>query len=400
MSTVGTIALIARRELTTRMFTKGNLWSIAVMVVLIVGGIVVGNILVSNEDGDTGEPVAVTAEMSALGEALAPAAEAAGEPITLEPVDSAEAATAQVEAGDAVAGLAGSPEAPELITGDDTPTLLEGLVQGAAGQQALDQAITDLGGDPAEVQAQAAQTQVSVTAVGEESQFEPASFIVAIAVISLLFYLIVSSGFTIATGVVEEKTSRIVEILLASIRPWQLLAGKIIGIGIMHIVQIIILVAAALITATATGLIQDVQIPLSGNLAWSAAWLLIGFVLYAVLWGGAASLVSRQEEIGQVTTPLMMLSMIPFYVSIFMVMQDPSGTVAQVMTYIPFSAPFTAPVRFAFEEIGTTQMLLSLGITAVAAVICTIIGGRIYQNGVLHTGTRLKLTQALSSAKG
>lgn len=398
MSSWGTIGLIARRELTTRMLTKGNLWSTGLLVLLVVAAVVVGSILMNNDDGPEAQPFSVTEEMAPLGEALAPVAEASGEPITVQTAASADEVTAQVESGDAVAGLAGSPDAPELVTGDDTPQQMETLVRGAAGQASLDQAITDLGGDPAAVQAEAAQVQVTVTPVGEEGSADPATYIVAIAIISLMFYLIVQTGFTLATGVVEEKASRIVEILLASIRPWQLLAGKIIGIGIMGIVQVVAVVAAAVIAAFATGLLEGVEIPLGANIAWGAVWLFVGFVLFAALWAGGASLVSRQEEIGQVTTPLMMLTMIPFYLVFFIVINDPGGTVARIMTYVPFSAPFAVPFRFAFGEIDTVEMLLSLAITVAAAIVCTVIGGRVYQRAVLHTGTRMKLGQALASS--
>lgn len=399
MSSVGTIALIARREVSTRLFTKGNIWSMVIMVVIIVAAVVVGSILIGNDDGEEPQPVVAVEELAPLGEALVPAAESAGEPVRIESVGSPEEARTQVESGDAVAGLVGSVDAPELLTGEDTPNVFEGLVQGAAGQATLDQAIADLGGDPAAVQEQVAQATVTVTQVGEEGGFDVAAYLISFVILGLLFYLIVQTGTQIATGVVEEKTSRIVEILLATIRPWQLLTGKILGIGLVGFIQVGVMVGAGLIAAFATGLLEGVEVPIGGALGWSALWLLLGFLLFAALWGGAAALVSRQEEIGQVTTPLLIVLFIPFYATLFVVTNDPGGTLAQVLTYVPFSAPFAAPVRFAYGEIGAAEMLIAVAITLGTAVVLTLLAGRVYERGVLHTGGRLRLSQALSRGR-
>ncbi len=393
-----TVRLIARREVQTRLVTKGSLWSVGTMVVVIVAAIVVASILINREE--QAQPVAVTAGTAGLGDAVLASAQAAGQPLTVRIVDSDAQAQALTESGDVVAAIAGTGAEPQLIVGPDAPASLHAQVQRAVGQATVDQAISELGGNPAQVQQRVAQAQVSVIEVGNQREFDAPSFVVALAVLALLFYLIVSTGTQIATGVVEEKAGRIVEILLATVRPWQLLAGKVLGIGIVGFIQVAVLVVSALVAAITTGLLDGVEVPIGGVLIWSSVWLVLGFLLYSVIWGGAAALVARQEEIGQVTGPLMMVLFIPFYATMFVVVNDPSGSVARLMTFIPFSAPFAAPVRYAYDAIGTVDMLIGVAGTLIAIVLCTLLAGKVYQRGVVHTGGRLGLRQALRAGQG
>lgn len=399
MSPSGTVLLVARREVTTRLLTRGNLWSMGVMVVVVVAAIVVAALLIGRDQDVEPRPVAVTAGTEALARAAQAPATAAGAPLEVRVVGSDAQARSDLEAQEVVAALVGTADAPELLTGDDTPGAWESVLAAAASQQTVDQAIVDLGGDPAAVQQQVAGSALTVTSTGEDRGFDVASYVVSLAVMALMFYLIISTGTQIASGVVEEKASRIVELLLATIRPWQLLAGKVLGIGLVGIIQVTVIVVAALVAGTASGLLDGVDVPISGVLAWSAVWLLLGFLLFAVLWGGAAALVSRQEEIGQVTGPLMMLLFVPFYATMFLVVNDPSGAVARVMTLFPFSAPFAAPVRYAYGAIGTAEMLAAVAVTLVAVVACTLLAGRLYRSGVLHTGSRMRFREALRPAR-
>jgi ABC-2 type transport system permease protein len=399
MTTSGTVLLVARREVTTRLVTRGNLWSMAVMVVVVVAAIVVAAILIDRNRDAEPRALAVTSSTEALARGFADAAEAAGEPLDVRVVASDDAARTALADQDVVAALVGSPAEPELLTGDDTPGSWEGAAGAATARAVVDQEIVDLGGDPVAVQEQVAASALTVTRTGEDRGFDVASYVVSLAVMALMFYLIISTGTQIASGVVEEKASRIVELLLATIRPWQLLAGKVLGIGLVGLIQVAVIVTAALVAGSTSGLLGGIDVPITGVLGWSAVWLLLGFLLFAVLWGGAAALVSRQEEIGQVTGPLMMLLFVPFYATMFLVVNDPSGVVARAMTLFPFSAPFAAPVRFAYGAIGTAEMLTAVAITLLAVVACTLLSGRLYHSGVLHTGSRMRFRDALRPAR-
>ena len=124
----------------------------------------------------------------------------------------------------------------------------------------------------------------------------------------LLLFAIMGGGQFIAQGVVEEKSSRIVEILLACVRPSSLLAGKILGIGIASVLTTGVVAVAGVITAKATGVMPDISLNLDGVLVAMIVWMIVGYAIFAVAFGAAASLVSRQEDVSSVSMPLVMLS--------------------------------------------------------------------------------------------
>lgn len=165
------------------MFTKGSVWSMSIMVVLIVAALLV-TAYFQNRDSDVeAQPLAVTQEAKELGAQLVAAAEASGEALEVRTVASDTEVEAMVEAGDAVAGLGGAPTALELFTGPDTPMMLEPTAHAMASQAALDQIITDLGGDAQEVQAQVAASSLTVTPVGEAEEWDVGTFVVAMAIL-------------------------------------------------------------------------------------------------------------------------------------------------------------------------------------------------------------------------
>ena len=241
----------------------------------------------------------------------------------------------------------------------------------------------------------AAVPQVESLAEEEPSDFGP-EYLVAILSISLLLFALIGTGSLIAMGVVEEKTSRVVEILLATIRPSELLAGKILGIGIVGLGQVVILGGAAGASFAATGLLEGFQIDLGGTMVLVLLWFLLGFAVFSLLFGGFAALISRQEEIGAVTTPLMFLMFIPFYLAMFMGMSDSAdSTVMRVLSQVPFFAPFMMPVRHVYGAVEAWEMALAIGIAVATIPLLVWIAGRVYRRGVLHTGGRMKLSQAL-----
>ena len=161
-----------------------------------------------------------------------------------------------------------------------------------------------------------------------------------IAVLALYAQLL-TFGYLLASGVVEEKASRVVEVLLATIRPRDLLAGKIIGLGVLGFGQTLIIAAAGLAAATATGALEvDSDIVVAAALA--VGWFVLGYAFYAGLFACAGALVPRQEELQSSMTPLTMMILFSFFVS-FAVLDNPDGTLARVTSFIPFSAPMIMP---------------------------------------------------------
>lgn len=215
-------------------------------------------------------------------------------------------------------------------------------------------------------------------------------------IISLGFGLVfmmasMSFGYGIAGSVVEEKQTRIVEILLASVPAKALLAGKIIGNSLLAFVQIALIAAVVLIG----GAVTDNAVIVDGlgtPIAWFVGLFTVGFVLMASLFAAAAAMVSRSEDLGSTTTPIMMLVMLPYFAIIFF---NSNPLALQIMSYVPFSAPVAVPMRAYLGAMEWWEGLLSFGIVLAATALVVTVAGRVYQRSLLRTGKPVKLRDAL-----
>ncbi len=216
-------------------------------------------------------------------------------------------------------------------------------------------------------------------------------YLIAIAFGVVYFASAVTFGQSIAQSVVEEKSTRVVEILMSAISARALLAGKVLGNSVMAFAQIVAVAIAAVVTLAVTG--QDNMFSMLGpSILWFVGFFAVGFVLIASLFAAAAVLVSRQEDVGSVTTPVMMLVMIP-YILIIVAYNNP--TVLGIMSYVPFSAPIGMPMRIFLGTAEWWEPILSLLIVIAAVVVVVLVGARVYENALLRTGSRVKLTEAL-----
>jgi len=208
----------------------------------------------------------------------------------------------------------------------------------------------------------------------------------------LLYGQLLSLGFLVASGVVEEKSSRVVEVLLAAMRPRQLLAGKVIGLGLLGLVQLLLIALLGLAIAGAAGALTiDGDVLVASGLA--LGWFVVGYMFYAAAFACAGALVARQEELQSVTTPLTLILMVSFFLS-FAVLQDPGGTLATVSSFLPPAAPITMPARIALGEAPALQVVAAFVLTLGAAAALIPLAGRVYSGGVLETGASIKLRQA------
>ncbi|WP_298459234.1 ABC transporter permease [uncultured Cellulomonas sp.] len=389
--------MVARREIITRMLTKANIISMVVMLVVILAGAGVGRYFLEREQGPEATRIAVDQAAAALGE---PIAAAAGPDVDLEVVtmtdDEARAALADTDAEEQLdAFVVGDPASPRVVVAEQADAQVLDTVTAAVRAYVVADQIGELGGDPAAFEQAMAAAVPQVEALDPpDAGFDGAAFGIATVMISLLLFALIGSGSMIAMGVVEEKTSRVVEILLSTIKPTQLLAGKIVGIGIYGLFQVVVL-GAALVVATRILGVDGISVDIGSAMIWLVVWFLLGYLLFALLFGGFAALVSRQEDIGSVTTPLMFLLFVPFYVTMFLVPNDPDSTLVRVLSQVPFFAPFMMPVRDAFGALDGWEMPLAIAIAAVTIPVLIWLAARVYQRGVLHTGGRMKLTEAL-----
>jgi len=316
----------------------------------------------------------------------------------LPPYATLEAATEALRNGDIAAVVVGDPlNDPEVqVIADSTlGSGLQGLFTQIAQQSAFAREITALGGDPSQVAAGLAAAQISVTYLNPPPPTDVGQLITAMATGILLYMAMLLGGQYVAQGVVEEKASRVVEVLLATVKPWQLLAGKIIGIGIIALGQLFLILAATFAAVRFTGILALTNVAFGRTLIWSIIWALVGYITFSVLMAAMASLVSRQEEIGSVITPVVMLMMIPYILGVAVLPNDPTNHLASILSYIPLMSAMLMPIRVALGAVSTSQVLLSLLISLAALPIFLWIAAKIYRGAILHTGGRLKLKDAI-----
>ena len=213
----------------------------------------------------------------------------------------------------------------------------------------------------------------------------------------LLYAQLITFGLWVAMGVVEEKASRVVEVLLASVKPHDLLAGKILGLGALGLMQLVLTGAVGLALAELSGAL-DLDRTTLGTLAVVLVWFLFGYALYACLYAMTGVLVSRQEDLQSATTPLTFAIVLAFAVA-FPALEDPSGTLARVASLVPFTSPIVMPVRVALEEAGALEIAASLGLLAATVGALVPLGARIYEGAILRTGRPLKLVEAWRAAR-
>jgi len=213
----------------------------------------------------------------------------------------------------------------------------------------------------------------------------------------LLYGQLMGIGIFVAMGVVEEKSSRVAELLLSTVRPTHLLAGKVIGLGLLGLGQLLLIALLGLVAAGASGALE-VEEDLLVAVGLALAWFVVGYAFYGAAFACAASLVSRQEDLQSVLTPLQMLLLVGFFLS-FGVAAEPDGTLAVVSSFLPPVAPMIMPARIAVGEASTVEIVGAFVVTLLAAALLIPLAARIYSGAILRTGAAVKLRQAWSAAR-
>ncbi len=350
--------LVTEREIGSKLRSKAFVISTAILFVIALAGVLWGGFAAQS---GTSYPVAVTPETSAAAAEL-------GEAVEVTEVATADEARELVRGGDVDAALVPGGAEPfgyTLVGDERVSTTLIGMLSIAPQVELLTPDATN----------------------------EMLRYFVALGFGLIFFMAALTFGSTIAQSVVEEKQTRVVELLISAIPTRALLAGKVIGNTILAMGQIIGLAAIAVIGLTVTGQ-SELLTGLGAPLVWFAVFFLFGFILLASLFAAAAAMVSRQEDIGSTTTPLTFLVMAPYFLVIFF---NDNPVVLTVMSYVPFSAPVGMPVRIFLGEAQWWEPLLSLAVLLATCVAAIALGAKIYQNSLLRMGARVKLSEALKA---
>ncbi len=382
------VRLVAGREVAVRVRDKTFLISSAVLVLLVLGGlafqVALGTQATRTRVGVVGDP--------SVGPALVQQGDALGVDVTVVPLGDEDEARRQVRDGDVDGAVLGATtDRPQLLVDRSADPQLQTVVQGAVSSVALQRQLATAGVDLVSL------PQVGVTALDPQEEDSGQRTVVAMVGVVLLYGLLILFGQFVAQGVVEEKSSRVVEVLLATLRPWQLLAGKILGLGVLGLAQITVIAVVGGVGASVSGVV-DVPGALATTIVSVLGWFVLGYAFYASVFATAASLVSRQEDLGAVLTPTTLLLVAAFVIAI-QAGSDPTSGLATVTSFVPGLSPLVMPVRAAAGEAAWWEVLAAALLMLVAIALVVRLGGRVYAGAVLRTSGRTKLREALRAGR-
>jgi ABC-2 type transport system permease protein len=378
--------IVARREFVERARDRGFQVSTAITLLLLVGVIVVSAAFNRPTSFDL---VVVGAGSEVLGGEVRVAADALGfEVKVLALPDRAEAERA-VDAGDADAALVNG---DAIVVRDEPPEQLVGLIQAVSLRERSRQALVAAGLSDEQVDAALLQRPLPVEALEPVDARRSESATVAFVGVLLLYGQLFAYGYWVAAGVVEEKSSRVVEVLLATLRPSHLLRGKILGIGLLGLLQLLLIGLVALFASNAVG---SLEFP-TGAIATMGVvlvWFVLGFFFYAGLFAVAGSIVSRQEDLQTTMTPLTILIIASFIIGLSAT-GDPDSTLAVVASLLPFSSPLVMPTRIVLGDAAPWEVVASLAISVVSTAALIPIATKVYSRALLRPG-RVRIRQVL-----
>ncbi len=378
-----TAFLVARREVRMRLRSRVFVGGTIVMTALVVVGIVAASLLAGKTN-----PVRVgfSGGSQALEQTFTASAAALGANVTVSDIADVTAGKAQVTAGTLDVLVIGTSTAPTAVANSAVPSNVESALSLAAEAARL----SDAGLSPAAVKS--AMSLVPIQLLEPPNPKDTQNLFASLALGIILWIALGQYGNMVAQGVVEEKATRIMEILLATIQPSRLLAGKVIGIGLVGLLQLTIVGAAALIAVHVTNVAAIPALGV-GAILGDLCWFLLGFLFYATAYSGVAALVSRQEEIQSAVAPISILQ-IAGYLLMYAMLPNPSGPLATVGSMLPPFAPILMPVRMAVTDVPFWQIGLAAGLAIASIGGLTWLAGRMYTNAAMRIGARVRFMDA------
>jgi ABC-2 type transport system permease protein len=389
LSTVESIRLVAGRELTERLRARSFYVLTGLLIAIIIALGLVGRFVDRGPDtielGVVGDAsVDLTAILSPLGESI-------DREVQVTEYDDAADGRAALEDGDVT--LLVVPDDATLLSSDEPAEDQLALVQQAWASVQVQQSLVDAGLSPDQVGEALGSEPLEVRQLDGDDESDGLAILVGSMAAVLLFISLQTFGGYVLTGVVEEKSTAVVEVLLVRVSADQLLAGKVIGIGAAALLQFAAAVAAGLVSLTISG----VEVP---GAIWTAlpttvVWFLGGYALYSTLFALAGSLVSRQEDAQAASAPIM-TALVGAYLLVFIFGIEPESTTSTIMSLLPPIAPLLMPIRMAAGAASALEVVVSLVLLVAATFGAWKLAGRIYQQVLLRRGARIAWRDALS----
>ncbi len=377
------VRLVSRREASTRILSRPFVIAQIVTVAIIFAIFGLGSTLGGDDPVRLGSTTELDPRLSATIESIA---ELDDQEVEFETFAGREAAEAALVAGDVDGVLDGS-----TLLFEQIDNYVVAIVSPAFEQLALVNGLSDAGLSGEQIGQALSAGGIEIEELDADPDQEVRERVAFMSVI-LMFIAIQATGAYIMMAVFEEKSTKVVELVLASVRARDLLLGKIIGIGLLGVIQVAVLAIASIVAARIFG--SDAVPALSFTLIGTAfVWFLLGYLLYGSVFAAASSLAPRQEDAQSTLSPIMVILMICYFASIFAA-GEPTGTAAKVMSWIPLSAPFAMPGRIAARAVDWWEIVGSMLVTGVGALAALWLAERIYVRSVIHTDRMLGWREA------
>jgi ABC-2 type transport system permease protein len=394
MSSFHQIYELARRDFVQRAKSKAFLISMAVTVGIVFIIIPVSRLI----DSDSGPTM-----VGLVGE-LPPGSTAAIEQqadlldLDLELVTYPDLAAVEeaIVAGDINAALNGT---TEIIFREESSLRLAAALSGGVATAQRQVVAGELGLSPDEVGELlfpvAFDERTIEPAETEEDQAREAAALVGLMV---LYISILMFGQFVMMGVMEEKQTRVVEVVLSRVKPTQVLIGKVLGIGLLGLIQILALGVAILITVSIID-VADVDLTALSleTLASLVLWYLLGYAFYSFMYGALGATISRQEDM-QGVAMLPVLLILPGFFLGQMALLEPDSWLAETASFIPLWSPMVMAVRSTSGVVPWWHVAASVLLLVLTTALLIKLGGRIYRGAILQTGSKTKLRKAWRAA--
>lgn len=381
--------LVAGREIAVKLRDRNFLIGTALTLVLLLGAMFLPSLF---NGGAPSYDVAVTDEAGAAYVEQAQTALQADDPeaaVTATTAADRDAADSLVREGDVDAALVQGDAGWELVMDGEPDGSLTGLLTETVRTTTLAQNAEAAG---TSLQELTDGTQVTTVDLSEAEGGMPSfmQFLLGL-VFAMLFYMTsIMFGYQIANSVVEEKQSRIVEILAAKIPVRQLLMGKVLGNTAIAFGQIALIAAVSLVGLTFMDL--DVALPgLAQAIGWYVPFFVLGFLALACIWAASGALASRTEDVQSTSMPLTMLLVVLFIGAL-----QVQGPAREIFSYVPIASTFLMPLRIIEGDVELWEPILALVLVVLFCAVTIWFGSRLYQRALLHTSGSLTWRKAMS----
>jgi ABC-2 type transport system permease protein len=391
------VFLIARREFLERARSRVFLFTMLGLALLVMGGIFAVSFIGSGESsvplGISGDsPEGLTADIEAAAAALDTS-------VTVRnyPAASVEGA---IEQGEITAVLV---DGSTIISNQAPSGTVVAIFTAAANSAVRREVSADLGLSDDEVVAIVAPVRVTVTELDPEEPEQIARGVASFLAAVVLLTTIMMFGQFVAMGIVEEKQNRVVEVILSKVRATSLLIGKVIGIGLLGLVQILA-IGVAIVLGLVLAPLPDLGVPGLTTIGvtavvWLVFWFMMGYMVYSFIYATLGATISRQEDMQSVAfIPAIAILPAYFFVSFTASTTGELSPLARLASYVPLWSPILMPYRINTGDAMWWEVVLAVALCLAAMAALIAVGSRVYRGAALRTGGKVSIREAWASA--